>query len=118
MSSLPEVLREFNNPLYQPWGIGPLLFKEVERRVRNIVSSAPYSIYQTFNDGVRWAEDEWSALSSEVITEFLIGQNQLEYVMRAETIGAFNYRLDQQIKRCLSARRPKTEIDNLFKTSL
>ena len=114
MISLDTLLREFKDPRYQPYRIGPHLFEQVIQQARKVVSATPYSIYQTFNDGVAWNEDEWASLASEVITEFLIAQNQLDYVMRAHTIGAFKYRINQQIMRCLSARRPKTEIDNLL----
>ena len=110
MTSLDAFLREFKDPRNHPHRIGPKLFEQITQQAKKVVSATPYSIYQTFNDGVAWNEDEWKSLASEVITEFLIAQNQLDYVMRAHTIGAFRYRINQQITRCLSARRPKTEI--------
>ncbi len=108
-------MKEFDDPRYQPYRIGPLLFDEVEKIVKGTVSKEPYrNNEQTWNDGVGWSENEYAALASEVITDFLIKGNQLGYVMRAETIGALHYRIGQQITRCLSARRDQNVIDRLL----
>ena len=115
-STLRDLKREYDDPAYLPSKFGPLLFAELCDVAKYVVRKPQFDRHwQTYNSGIKWEEGEIDGLASETATEFLIKQRQLAYVMQVEKKSVLRFRLEQQVERCLFARRPKDVFDNLLR---
>ena len=72
----------------------------------------PESIY---NGGMSWDNQSFDDLCQEVVTDQLLGQNQIDYIFdQATSTESVRRLLTMQVKRALIARRKKSPIDRLL----
>ncbi len=96
---------------YETNRIGPLILGEVERAVRGIVPRYDPMIYA---GSASWDDAEEDVVQG-VVTDLLLGEGQLDYIMAtALTLDDVRNLLRFQVRRYLARNRRRTVVDNLL----
>lgn len=94
--------------------IGALWIQHVERRARAVVHTYDPSVYA---HGTSW-ESGLADLVQDVVTERLIAEGQVEYLIDvSSSLNDLNRLLDRQIRLTLAHRRRRTVVDQLLQRS-
>jgi len=92
-------------------GIGPLFWEMLVSVCSGVARRYPPEVY---NDGASWSDESLVDLAQDVVLERLLGENQLEYVLRLATDEDSLRRLVSfQVKRALNHRRSVTVVGRL-----
>lgn len=97
---------------YRQSGIGPQLLSEMQLVVERVAKRFPASVYAR---STHWGPTELDDLVQDVVTDRMLREQQLYWVMLAPDLDDLRARFGRHVKRTLYRRRVRTLKDNLLR---